>query len=124
MTGDRLTRRDALKRAAAIAAGAITAREAGLKARTATLTVTALTVAGRSVEIAITSASASTVRVSITPLDARDLRPMNAANALAERDWPKPAARLTSARAEPIRAGDLMLRVSADPLTVRIDHKD
>jgi alpha-glucosidase/alpha-D-xyloside xylohydrolase len=120
----KLSRRDLLKGAALV--GGAARLEAGLKPRatgTATPAVIArpdfaqafrpvFAVAGRPVEIVITSASPSTARISVLAVDDGRLQTIPNDGALVERSWPQPAARLTAPRTEPIRAGDLTVRVS------------
>jgi alpha-glucosidase (family GH31 glycosyl hydrolase) len=111
----RLSRRDLLKGAAVLGTGA------GLKART---TSEALTIAGRPVQLVVTSVSLTTARISILAIENGGLQPIPTDGALDERIPSSPPARVTETRIDSMHAGDLTIHVSVDPLTIRIDDKD
>ncbi|HEX7139116.1 MAG TPA: TIM-barrel domain-containing protein, partial [Vicinamibacterales bacterium] len=93
----RLSRRDLLKRVGAAGAGALAAPGLAGQAQT-----TSLRISGRPVEIVITPVSAVTTRISVLPLaedptsDRATARALRGDGALIDRQWPPPAARLTS----------------------------
>ena len=119
-----LSRRDLLKRAAVVGA-------ASLKARTTTATSDvvqafrpAIMIAGRPVQVVVTSVSPSTARISILAIENGSLQTIPADGALDERIPSSPPARLTETRIDSMHAGDLTIHVSVDPLTIRIDDTD
>src|SRR5262249_43386420 len=85
----------------------------------------AISVAGRPVEIAVTSVSAMTARLSITPIENGKPQPIPMDGSLAPQTWPKPVARLTTlAREQSVRAGALLVKLSPEPLTIRVETGD
>src|SRR5438034_1455020 len=115
-----MTRRDLLKGLGSCVA-ALKTRATSIGAASAP----AITIAGRPVQIVIASASAATVRISVVPLDAgvRELSD----DRLVDRRWPPPVARIADLpRREPVRAGDLIVRVAPDreQPVITIDAKD
>lgn len=69
--------------------------------------------------------SPSTARITLLAADGARGQTIPLDGSLVERRWPAPTARLTTLeRTQSIRAGDLTIRVSPDPLTVRIDGRD
>jgi alpha-glucosidase (family GH31 glycosyl hydrolase) len=84
-----------------------------------------LTIAGRPVEIVITPATGVTARISVLAIENGQPQAIPADGSLADRSWPAPSGRLTAVYGtQSIAAGELTVRVSADPLTIRIDGKD
>src|SRR2546423_10477303 len=85
-----ISRREALKSFGAVGAGALLSSRMTL-AQDATIRV-----AGRSVEIALTSVSPQTVRLSIVPIENGKPQPIPLDGSLIAQTWPKPVARLTT----------------------------
>jgi alpha-glucosidase/alpha-D-xyloside xylohydrolase len=114
---DRLSRRDALKRASALAlAGARLSPEWSRPATPAPLRL-----GGRDVAIEITSVSARTVRLRMLPVSPPTLAPA-ADGALVRQEWGPPAARLTGLSAtRRVTAGALSVTVSPNPLTIVVE---
>src|SRR5262245_13653807 len=111
-----LSRRDALKSFGAAGAGAL------LNSRAAIAQGAAIRVAGRPVEIAVTSVSAQTVRLSIVPIENGKPQPIPSDGSLAPQKWPAPVARLTTlAREQSVRCGELRVKLSPEPLTIRVE---
>jgi len=82
-----------------------------------------LLLAGTPVEIAITSVSARTVRVTVRALENAQ-QPVSPDGALVREDWGQPAARIRSAAAPgTVKCGDLTVKFSHDPLAVTIEDK-
>jgi alpha-glucosidase len=110
-----ISRREILK-AAGLAAAAELVRVPEADAQGA-----AIGVAGHPVEIAITPASARTVRITVAPLDNGRAQPIPDDGSLVERTWSEPSARIqTLAAPRTVRAGDLTVLVSPDPLAIDI----
>jgi alpha-glucosidase (family GH31 glycosyl hydrolase) len=79
-------------------------------------------IATKSVEISLTPATPRTVRISVTPVDASEV-PSD--GSLVKDNWGTPAARLRSlARARSVRCGELTVKLSSNPLTIRVETKD
>ncbi len=79
---------------------------------------------GKPVEVAVTSISPHTVRVTVQALDADRPQPIPSTGALVKSDFGKPAARvrtITSPRS--VKCGDLVVKLSAEPLTIRVEDK-
>src|SRR5438477_11159101 len=85
----------------------------------------ALRIAGVPVEITVSSVSANTARISVVPLENGQPKPIPYDGSLVQQTWSPPAARLTTlARAQTVRCGDLVVKLSPEPLTIRIESKD
>ncbi len=113
-----MTRRQALRNVAAGAGGLLAAQPATAQ--------TELRIAGRPVEIALTSISPLTVRLAIQPVENGQPQPIASDGALVKEDWGAPAARLRSLAApRTVKCGDLSVTLSADAsaLTVRVQAK-
>ena len=85
-----------------------------------------LEIASRAVELWVSSVSSQIVRISLHPLG-QDGQPeaLEYDGALVRREWSPPRAKIRSmAGVETIRCGDLRVKVTADPLTVRIVGKN
>src|SRR5262245_48534170 len=115
-----ISRRDALKSLSSAGAGVL------LNSRQAPLAQNlAIRVAGRPVEITVTSVSAQTARLSIAPIENGKPQPIPLDGSLAPQSWPKPVARLTTLASEQsVRAGALLVKLSPDPLTIRVETGD
>ena len=85
-----------------------------------------LQVTGRPVEIAVTAIDHRIVRISVVPLEEGRARPIPSDGSLVPRDWGEPLFRLTEpGPTQPItRAGDWSLKVSTDPIAIRIESPD
>jgi alpha-glucosidase (family GH31 glycosyl hydrolase) len=82
-------------------------------------------IGGRPVEIAITSVSANTLRISISPLENGQILPIPHDGSLVRQTWGPPSARITGVVGERnIRCGDLTVKLSSDPLTMRVETRD
>jgi alpha-glucosidase len=116
---EKLSRRKALKGigsagvVALIDAGSLNAQEAAIR------------IAGQPVEIAVSQVSAVTVRLSVTPIVDGRPQPLPHDGSLARRTWSPPAAKITSlTRARQVRCGDLVVKLTPDPLTIRVETND
>src|SRR5690242_6729429 len=114
-----LTRRAALRAAATAGAGVLlnapgTSQDTGIQ------------VAGRPVEISITTISPETVRISAQPIqNGTVVPPIPVDGALVQESWGAPVARLrTLEAARTVKSGDLTVQLSPNPLTIRIQAKD
>src|SRR5207247_3476718 len=105
----RLSRRDLLKGVALLGG-------AGLKART----TTAFSIAGRPVQIVVSSVSPLTARISVLAIEDGRLQTIPSDGALDERIPPSPPASVTATPIDSAHAGDLVVDLSADPMTIRI----
>jgi alpha-glucosidase/alpha-D-xyloside xylohydrolase len=109
-----LTRRQAFKTIAAAAATTAAAAQE-----------TAIELAGRPVEITLSTASPSTVRISIQPLKNGQSQPIADDGVLAKQTWGASVARLrTLAGSRSVPSGNLVVNIAANPLTIRVDAKD
>jgi hypothetical protein len=85
----------------------------------------AIRIAGAPVEITVSSVSAVTARLSVTPIINGRPQPLPHDGSLARRTWSAPAARITSlTRERQTRCGDLMVKISPDPLIIRVETMD
>src|SRR2546422_7207208 len=76
-------------------------------------------IATKSVEISLTPATPRTVRISVTPLGAGEV-PSD--GSLVKDNWGAPASRVRSlARTQSVRCGELTVKLSANPLTIRVE---
>ena len=117
-----ISRRHALKRLSSASAGVLT--YSSLTGRESNQD-SAIHVAGQQVEIAVTTVSARTVRISVLALENGKPQPIPTEGSLVEQVWPKPVARVSTLPRElTIRSGDLQVRLLPGPLTVRIEGRD
>jgi alpha-glucosidase (family GH31 glycosyl hydrolase) len=109
------TRRAALKRIATVGVvghGIIRAQEATIQ------------IAGRPVEIALSSVSPLTVRVTIRPLENGQPQAIPVDGALAQDDWGRPLARCSTLDGlRSMKCGELTVKLSGNPLTIRVEAK-
>ena len=85
----------------------------------------ALRINGQPVEIAVSSVSAQTARITIVALENGKPKPIQYDGSLVQQTWSPPVARITTlARAQTVRCGDLVVKLSPEPLTIRIEAKD
>jgi alpha-glucosidase (family GH31 glycosyl hydrolase) len=85
---------------------------------------TPILIAGRPVEIALT-VSSQTVRITIHPIENGHAQPVPIDGALVQEGWPQPIARLrTLLHSRSVKCGALTVKLSADPLTIRVEDKN
>src|SRR5206468_3440232 len=83
----------------------------------------AIQIATKAVEISLTPATPLTVRISIAPVDSGGVVPSD--GSLVKDNWGAPAASVRSlARAKSVRCGELTVKLSPNPLTIRVEGKD
>jgi alpha-glucosidase (family GH31 glycosyl hydrolase) len=81
-------------------------------------------VAAKPVEIVLTPVSPQTVRITIQAIENGQLQPIPSDGALVKEDWGRPAARLrTLSGTRSVKCGDLTVKLSGDPLTLRVEAK-
>ena len=116
---DSISRRDALRTTATAGAAALLAPAMALgQERTLELT-------GKPVEVAVTPVTSQTVRITIHPIENAQLKPVLKDGALVKDDFGKPAASLrTVTGVRTVKCGDLSIKVSADPTTIRVEGQD
>jgi alpha-glucosidase/alpha-D-xyloside xylohydrolase len=108
-----LSRREAVRRLATAGAG-LALRDSILHAQS-----DAIQVAGRPVEIAVSSVSPATVRITALPVNQGSIPDDDTlVSAAVGRILARRRARSVTA---PIRAGNLIVRITADPIAIRID---
>src|SRR5690349_16558745 len=110
---NRYSRRQALKTMASVSATAFL--PSALKPATAR-SLGGIQVAGRDVEIQITSISAHTVQLTISPLKAGQATAVPQDGSLVQKDWGAPAATLRNPGGKTINCGDLSVRMIATPM--------
>lgn len=82
-----------------------------------------LEIQGKPVEVTLSSVSPSTVRIQVSSLDG-ETPPVPSDGALVQEQWGKPIARLrTETKGKGTKCGDLVVAVTANPLTVRVRDK-
>ena len=114
----KLSRRDALKSIGSASASALLGIRAAAQS-------TAIQIAGKPVELSISSVSADTVRLSIVPIVKGQPQAIPHDGSLAQQSWAPTVARLTALpRARQVRSGNLIVKLTPDPLTIRIETKD
>ena len=85
---------------------------------------TPIQIAGRPVEIALTPVSPETVRITIQPIDNGQMQAVLIDGALVKEDWGQPVARLrTLGNPRTVKCGDLTVKLSDNPLTIRVEAK-
>lgn len=115
----RIPRREVLKRFGSAGAGVLLGSQT-IAAQDATLRI-----AGRPVEITLSSVSPRTVRLSVVPVENGKPQAIPYDGSLVQQTWSKPSARLTTlARAQSVRCGDLVVKLSPQPLVIRVEAKD
>jgi len=110
----KITRRKALKSAAILGAGAIgIAQDTSLK------------LGDRLVEITVTSVTPQTARITIQAIENGQAAPVVSNGSLVKDNFGAPTAKLRSfAGSRRIRCGDLNVRLSASPLSIRVETRD
>jgi hypothetical protein len=115
----RIPRRQVLKSFGSAGAGVLLGSRT-LSAQEATLRVT-----GRPVEISLSSVSPQTVRLSVVPVENGRPQAIPYDGSLVQQSWSPPCARLkTLAGAQSVRCGDLVVKLSPQPLTIRVEARD
>ncbi|MFL6448709.1 MAG: TIM-barrel domain-containing protein [Bryobacteraceae bacterium] len=85
---------------------------------------TALHVAGKAVEIVLSSVSPRTVRIEVSPIDVANGQSVPSDGALVQEQWGKPVARLRGGtKGKGVKCGDLMVAVTSNPFTIRVQDK-
>lgn len=113
------SRREALKTVATLGTGAL------LPGANALAQDAPIQIAGRPVEVAITPASAQTARITIQQIENGELQPIPHDGALVKADWGQPYARIRTLFApRRMKCGELTIKLSGDPLTIRVEAKD
>src|SRR5204862_6405916 len=107
-----LTRRDALRQLTAASAG-LALGDAMIRGQSSDITV-----AGKRVEIVVSSISESTVRITALPVDAGLIQ---ADDSLVEAAAGKIVARRALATTQTIRAGHLSISVTSTPPTIHVE---
>jgi alpha-glucosidase/alpha-D-xyloside xylohydrolase len=84
-----------------------------------------LQVAGRPVELVITSVSPQTVRVCVVPTENGKAVTIPDDGSLVQKEWGEPVLRLTSVpKLQSVTCGDLRITVSPDPLAIRVEDRE
>jgi alpha-glucosidase/alpha-D-xyloside xylohydrolase len=82
----------------------------------------AIHIAGRPVELRLTPVSPTNLRLTLAPLESDQPQPVPSDGALVKESWGKPAAALRSlAGPRTVKCGALEVKLSAAPLTVRVE---
>lgn len=114
-----ITRRDALRNVAAAGAGAF------LGPAIASAQGKPLEIAGRPVEVTLTSVTQQTVRITIQPIENGQPNAVPKDGALVKEDFGQPAAKLRAvAGTRSVKCGGLTVKLSGDPLTIRVESQD
>lgn len=117
----RYDRRDVLKSAGAATAALLSPRRQSADQAQAEN----LQVAGQDVEIQIAPVSARTFRLTVRPIQNGRLVAVPVNGALVKTSWGAPVARLRGAvQAQTVKVGDLMVKVSPNPLTFTVTNKE
>jgi alpha-glucosidase/alpha-D-xyloside xylohydrolase len=87
---------------------------------------TALRVAGRPAELAVTPIDHRIVRISVVPLEAGRPQPIPSNGSLVRQDWGEPVLRLSAAGQHQsiTREGDWRVTVSTEPIAIRAESPD
>ncbi len=113
-----VSRRDVLKQLGTAGAGVVLAQHV-IRGQSSDLVI-----AGKPVEIVVSSLSATTVRLTILPIDAATPPAMPVDGALMHAEPGKRVAQVRGARTlEPVSAGDLVVRVTANPPTIQVNTR-
>jgi alpha-glucosidase (family GH31 glycosyl hydrolase) len=111
---EKLSRRDLLKQAALLGGASLVAQDFS----------PALTIGGRRVQVDVTSATPLTARIRILAVVDGRLQSVPSDGALDQRILSAPDPRLGAAVPASAHVGDLVVNISKQPLTFRIQHKD
>ena len=85
---------------------------------------TPIHIAGRPLEIALTPVSPETVRITIQPIENGQTQAVLMDGALVKEVWGQPVARLrTLGNPRTVKCGDLTVKLSDNPLTIRVEAK-
>jgi alpha-glucosidase (family GH31 glycosyl hydrolase) len=85
----------------------------------------AIQIGGKPVEIAVTPVSPVTVRISLVPIENGRPKPLEDDGSLVRQNWAPPRARISSLPGpRSVRCGDLVVKLSLDPLTIVVETTD
>jgi len=85
---------------------------------------TPIQIAARPVEIALTPVSPETVRITIQPIENGQAQPVPTDGAIVKENWGQAVARLrTLGNPRTVKCGDLTVKLSANPVTIRVESK-
>jgi alpha-glucosidase (family GH31 glycosyl hydrolase) len=116
-----VTRRDAMK-GIAVSAAALTASLTMVPPDRAEAQESPITVAGKPVEVALFAASPHTIRVTVQPIENGSPQPVPQDGAVTKTNWDTPLARVrTLSGPSTVKSGNLQAKLSANPLTVRVE---
>lgn len=115
----RISRRETLKNIGTAGAGIV------LGSRTSAAQNSAIQITGHPVEIALSSVSPQTVRISIAAIENGKPQAIPHDGSLVQKEWAPVHARLTTlSRTQIVRCGELSVTLSSQPLTIRVKAKD
>ena len=115
----KLSRRKALKGIGSTGIAAL------LKTQALTAQNAAIRVAGQPVEISVTPISPHTARISLVPIVNNQVQPIPTDGSLVQQKWSPPAARWSTAgNGASVKCGELVVKLAAAPLSMRIEAKD
>jgi alpha-glucosidase (family GH31 glycosyl hydrolase) len=115
----RISRRETLKRFTSAGAGLLLSSRIGA-ARSSTLRIS-----GRPVELSLASVSPHTLRLSLAAMENGRPQAIPHDGSLVRQQWSPPQARLTTlSRMRKVVCGELSVRLSPNPLTIRIEAAD
>lgn len=118
----RVTRRDAMKGIAVSAAALTLVRPDRAAAQELPIPILSIMVAGKPVEVALFAASSQIIRVTVQPIENGKPQAIPQDGALVRASWSMPLARLRSLSSPcTVKSGNLQARLSANPLTVRVE---
>jgi alpha-glucosidase (family GH31 glycosyl hydrolase) len=85
----------------------------------------ALQVIGRPIEIGLTQVTSTTVRITVQALENNVPQPIPVTGALTDQGWGQPVARVRAlSGSREVKCGDLKVRISSTPLTVRVAEEE
>jgi alpha-glucosidase (family GH31 glycosyl hydrolase) len=114
----RVSRRDILKQLGTAGAGVLLAPHV-IRGQSSDIII-----AGKPVEIAVSSLSRTTVRITIVPIEGGKAAAVPVDGALVREDLGKPVAHARAAQTfTPVTAGDLVVRYTASPPTIHVDTR-
>src|SRR5437588_530588 len=113
---NRISRRDALRNVAAAGTGGF------LTSAQALAQVKPLEVAGKPVELTLTSVTPQTVRITVQPIENGQPKPVPQDGALVKEDFGKPAFTVRAfAGTRNVKCGGLTVKLIADPFSIRVE---
>src|SRR5213593_4720415 len=115
----KLSRRDVLTGFGLAGVGAL------LDAKLVSASDVPIRIGERSAEIAIREVSSSTIRISIVPLENGQPTSIESDGSLVQPFLPPPKVRFaTRSSAQTVRCGDVVVKLTFDPLVIHIEAKD